>query len=631
MQDVQLMNRSYWPDGGFNSSYYLARFPDRERQLSMARVAVRNRIQFWHPWDMEQTHTPRKVSFPIKWGDRPNGDLEWPHSLARLPFMLDLGYAYARTGDVRFLKQWRRFFLDYLKAKNREEPFWCNPLDTAIRSIRVVQGFDFIAKTGSVDRSLEKLVTDDLNESLGFLTSRLGQSVGNWEFIICTSILLMSGYLNSSRCDQFGKLAWSRLLECLHKEVNSDDIEIEVAPMYQGVIILYLFDLMIGMIHWGWDEVASIGTSVAAMLAALNRIADPSGSIPTLNDSDRFEIEYLVNIWRCLGGHHVADSATPRPRIDLLKVTNLAIINSVWGCEGSQLILDAAPLPPSRRTWHSHQDCLQITLWLDGCPVLVDPGRFTYTEHFHAQLPVLGKAIYPQGRARFLYKFFPSETQDLVRRNWRQYFRSRSTHNVLYTIDESGLQHPVESRVVGPVLHVGGPGLEAIGSHVVDASRYRCDRIVVEILDMLILVFDRASSPEPVIWYGNYHFAENLVLTEMEDGGMARTRKGIEVAAFRIIHCAHTPPETHISYGHASTVYNRKYRTPILRFCSEQTQEWVVATAITRPGCAVDFEKFAVSGRDLHCHLQLDGRAIRLQIPRFNEWQGEIHLKSNSP
>ena len=39
---------------------------------------------------MEVTHEAREIGWPVPWENRPWGDLEWPHSLARFTHLLDL-------------------------------------------------------------------------------------------------------------------------------------------------------------------------------------------------------------------------------------------------------------------------------------------------------------------------------------------------------------------------------------------------------------------------------------------------------------------------------------------------------------------------------------------------------------
>ncbi len=55
-----------------------------------------------------------------------------------------------------------------------------------------------------------------------------------------------------------------------------------------------------------------------------------------------------------------------------------AIMRSGWGPDALHAVIDAGPLG-ALSCGHSHSDVLAIAVWAHGCPLLVDPGTFTYT------------------------------------------------------------------------------------------------------------------------------------------------------------------------------------------------------------------------------------------------------------
>lgn len=575
----------YWPVDGIDSNWYRARFPDPARQLEMAELALGDRFVFWQPWDMEKTHLPRRVKRPIRWGGRPLGDLEWPHSLARFPFMVDLAFAFARTGRREFLEQWTRLYADYRRAWNPADRFWGNPLDTAIRAIRLVQSWDLITRQPDPPARLREALPAHLRKLRLFLHERVDGTVGNWKFIICCSILLVGDYLEIPDEEEIRSATLGRFQECCAEEINADGVEVEFAPMYQGVIILYLLEAMMARATRGRPRVPPMEQAAGTLLGSLAKLCGPDGRVHGIGDSDRFDLGYLENIWRTLNGGGAGGDAPPTiPAVQMLPATNVLALNRLWGDQTSQLFFDAAPLPPPRRRWHSHHDCLQVILFLEGLPIWVDPGRFTYTEHFQATLPVIGKAIHPSGRLGFLYRFLGRTTRDLVRRNWRTRFQARAAHNVPHTRDDQGRERPLPEAHVQPLSLLEGKGFRGATAAARDEDGHEHSRTILEIDDRVLLLVDRVHSPQPSRWRGGFHFSEDVALEKRGDGFAVVDRQRGARLFQKMVAVGGPALEVREVEGHVSPEYNRKFPAPVLEFPFPPGREALVLTGVCRPG-----------------------------------------------
>jgi hypothetical protein len=94
-----------------------------------------------------------------------------------------------------------------------------------------------------------------------------------------------------------------------------------------------------------------------AMRRWLAAVALPGGALPLLNDA-----------WE---GPPVERSTSP--------FRDLADSGYVVLRHGEdQAVLDVGPVAPAHLPPHAHADVLSFVLWIDGAPVVVDPGTFAY-------------------------------------------------------------------------------------------------------------------------------------------------------------------------------------------------------------------------------------------------------------
>ncbi|PID81460.1 hypothetical protein CSA17_04135 [bacterium DOLJORAL78_65_58] len=585
----------YWPPAGIKSRIFQARFPDSATQLARARQARDGQIVFWQPWDMEMTHTPRRLKHPIAWGHQPLGDVEWPHSLARFPFMVDLAFGFARTGQPRYREQWERIFQDYRHDRAKGRPFWDHSLDTAIRSVRIVQSWDIMVRHSPREQALQQQVIADLEASQIFLLSRLGSSVGNWEFIICSSLLLVAAYLGADDHEPAPAAALARLAEIKESEINADGLEVEFAPMYQGVIILFLLEMMAGRHARGRPTPSLVLEILDLLMPGLKSLCRPDGRVPAIGDSDPMPFTYLENLWQTIADQDqqsaqqapqapqtLRENQPPSPPSTVhLKATNVLIMNRILGDNLSQLVFDAAGLPPARRRWHSHEDDLQVLLSMAGRPIWIDPGRFTYTQHFRHNLPGSTKTLYPQGRWGFLYRLTGARTRDLVRRDWRRHFQSRAVHNVMHCLDPAGRERPLTGGAIQPLRHTTANGLRVAATSFRDEDGYQHCRWILATRSQVLLL-DGVRSPDPARWAGHFLFPEDIDLEDRAGEFIIgdKERGPFLVQTFREVGAAGLGAG--IIRGWCSPQYNLKRRTTVLTLQSPPVREWVVVTVLSR-------------------------------------------------
>ena len=176
--------------------------------------------------------------------------------------------------------------------------------------------------------------------------------LGNHVIRNARALVLGGAAFGSSRVRDRGEELLARELP---EQVLPDGGHYERSPVYHLVVLRDLLEI----------DAAAPGVVPAEVLARMRRfgaaLARPDGDPALFND----------------GGLDLAprlDLPAPEEGLTVFPETGYA----VWRRDGLWLAFDCgAPSPPYLPA-HAHADALSFQLWLDGRPVVVDPGTFTY-------------------------------------------------------------------------------------------------------------------------------------------------------------------------------------------------------------------------------------------------------------
>lgn len=524
--------RRYWPNGDVHSAAFLARYPDLRRLTEEARHAANSEIIFWHPWHMEKTWVHEKLESPINWGKVRTGDEEWPHALARLSHLVDLAAGWKLTGERPILDCYWDHVTQFCRARRETKcHLWPNRLDSALRIFHFIKSFDLLNQTNDSTEQQRQLLFGQIQFEVDFLLGGLGSKVGNWELIICCALLTAAEYLHGMVDTQIWRdRASARLEKLLKTEIQPDGHWIEQAPMYHGECIIALADYVTilktnDLLVPDW-----LVKAMQTLLVTLEEITDPQGKIPQIGDSDAFKTVYIANLCEVL----LSDSARPRTVIERESILAQVFpsngwVVSKWNDSNSgrkyQLILDASGKPPKRRQWHSHADDLQVILTSSDGPILVDPGRFTYSTVLVPGTPRFRNAIRSSGLLRKLYCWLVPQNRELSGTDWRHYFTRTVSHNTVSCDwqDQSGYgrfenENPTV-RLVSAVSDESNSTFMMRGEIAPDlnaANGYRHMRTVIGVLPNLVAVIDNLSADVPHAWVASWHLNAHARITKID-------------------------------------------------------------------------------------------------------------------
>ncbi len=535
---------SFWPESSIHSAIFNARFPDKNKVIKMADMALKGKIQFWHPWHMELTHTAESIVPPKEWFVARNGDQEWIDSFVRFTHMLDLAAVFKMTGNDKYLDAFSNYIETFSVARATNHRHWKDQLNAALRVTNLIKALDLL-KHNEID---ETLLTSTLREILidcHFLYSSLGQRVGNWEVAITTALLTASIYLDEELCaENWQRDADARLIEILATDIHQDGIQLEEVPLYHGEVILFLLDYLTILNANQITPKQELVEITKRMLSAMEEIADPEGMIPPLGDSDRFPINYITNIGDTLLPDYVQNNgansgiSANQPSLTTFNDTGWAIVN--WRRDEVKrryLLFDCSGKPYKGMAWHSHADDLSFIYHTSEGPLITDPGRFTYAKIFPVYLPHSNTHLGDHWWKKTLGYITRPHLRELNSRNWREYFQSTLSHN---TVSCEGKNQPGYGNVREAGRYVRQTRAELkdgllilegeLDTKEYGKSRIKLDSIVSQEysyqhkrgiyghLPGILVIIDRLQSDSARDWVNSIHFSPKSQIKVIDDG-----------------------------------------------------------------------------------------------------------------
>jgi len=397
---------------------------ERERVLAAAERAAARELDLlgtgpfrlprpaeWH------TDVRTGTAWPAAWWrdieyaelDQPS-DVKVPWEISRLQWLLPCGQAYLLDRDERHARTARETLEEWI-AENPygESVNWASPMEAAIRILTFTWLFHALA--GSEAWRDERFRLRFLRAVYlhgDFVARNLERSDvnGNHLDADAAGIVFAGHFFGSGRAPaRWAKLGWSLLLAELPRQVTPDGVDFEMSTAYHRLVTeLFLLPALLRrrlglpVPHWYLERLEAMARFAAAY-------ARPDGSSPAWGDADDARAlplggqtladhRYLGATMAAAWGAEVPVSG-PRAEIAWLLGPSVAAalrdtappqsaLFRHGGCAvlrdgGDHVFVDCGPVGLAGRGGHGHNDITSIDATLDGVPLLLDPGTFTYT------------------------------------------------------------------------------------------------------------------------------------------------------------------------------------------------------------------------------------------------------------
>jgi uncharacterized heparinase superfamily protein len=422
---------------------------------------------------------------PIAWLHNPSRDVEWHILLHKFYYAVGLGLAFERSGDLRYVQRWVGLIDSWMRVAppgfiaadvtGRRVQNW-------IYSLHLFIGHAAHDTGAHITPAFHRRLLQSLHEQVEYLCANLAEK-RNHRTLELYAIFLAGVVLpEMQRAAHWREFALEQTVANLQSDLLADGVHCELSTDYHHLVLKNALNFRRLAALNGVAVPAAFDDKLQRGLEFSLHVHKPDGSVPSLSDGDtRGFLDLLQQGAELFGRADMLYVATqgaqgtpPRERVAHFDSSGYSIVRSGWGdgatpfTDAQYLVFDSGPLGEGN---HGHFDCLNFELAAFGRSLIVDPGRYTYSE-----------AVDPADGI-----------------NWRLHFRGTAAHNTVCVdgrqqtrylpkpIKDAASRHAsgsVRHKISGPAPDAGlverrhGASLDLLHgrarSHEYDAQHERC-------------------------------------------------------------------------------------------------------------------------------------------------------------
>ena len=375
----------------------------------------------------------------FSWTENPSRDKEWQIAWHKHYFLADLVHAAAVTGDDAYLRRFAallRSWLDEMgsgfialsdaqvEAKRLES--WITAL-TLLREARW---------RGIVDGDLLARWTKRMGEEALYVSRNLKRVRNHRTFQLSSVFAVGVLFPELEDAAHLRELGRALLTENLLTDFLPDGVHVEQSTHYHQLVC----ETAVAFVELSLGNGVPVAPELLERLHAALRFCAwaqwPDAGLPLINDSDAGDLRPVLARGAALFDDPVllhaatlgAAGAPPAEPSRDFPVSGYVVLTD--GARAQHVLYDCARLGEGS---HSHYDLFSFTYWAAGGPLIVDPGRFTY-----------------------------SSEPDADGIDWRHAFKSTAAHNTVQidgrdqTRYLSRTKHGPDVAVEGRTVVVGG-------------------------------------------------------------------------------------------------------------------------------------------------------------------------------
>ena len=328
---------------------------------------------------------------PLPWLDNPSDDVEWHILLHKFYYAVGLGMRFTETGDARYAHRWMALIDGWIAST----PPGFIAADVTGRRVQnwIYSYYHFVvtADRPVVDVAFHRRLLDSLSEQVDYLCDNLTPARNHRTLELYAIFLASVVFPELQRAAYWREFSLVRLEENIGTDLLPDGVQIELSTDYHQLVLKNYLNVR---------RLAALNAIPVSdeMDAALQRGLEfsmhahkPDGIVPSLSDGDARSFRDLLSIGAELFDRadfrYVAsagnEGSPPSRLLAHFPASGYTVVRDHWGTGGRRyadaqyLIFDCGPLGAGN---HGHFDCLNFELAAFGRSLVVDPGRYTYSE-----------------------------------------------------------------------------------------------------------------------------------------------------------------------------------------------------------------------------------------------------------
>jgi hypothetical protein len=612
-------------------SVFTAAFAELDDDALLAHYRGPRRVSFDAVIDAEETRPERidallhhRFGFngewhhlpePMDWLHNPSADVEWHILLHKFYYAPGLGQAWQRSGDVRYVQRWQQLLAGWMAST----PVGFIAADVTGRRVQnwiySLQACVFDGRTAPVDGSFLRRILESLHAQVEFLCANLTPKRNHRTLELMAIMLAGVALPELARARHWREFALAETVANLQADLLPDGVHCELSTDYHHLALRNWLQVRELAARNGLRVPAAMDTALQRGFEFSLHVHQPSGLVPSLSDGDVHSYRPLLLQAAALYGREDfrfvatggAAGREPVQRLAHFRQAGYHVLRSGWAAapqfdQAQHLVLDCGPLGEGN---HGHLDALSFELAAHGRALVVDPGRYTYSEAG----PV----------------------------NWRVHFRGTAAHNTV-CIDGRQQTRYEPKPVKGPSRHaagqvrhrIAGPApatqlLEAAASPRLDLLHGRAlsaevdaahERVIVFVDQRYWILSDTLRSPS------RHHYAMRLQLAPAAQGRCRLDGRRLHSPGLHIALAAAPGQTCVLEDAWVSTRYGHKDPAP--RLCTAAEGADVDFDAVLLPSDerapAIDVQRVAVAGA-AHA-LQIRGQGMGDEVHTWFHHRG---------
>lgn len=357
---------------------------------------------------------------PLPWLDNPSRDIEWHILLHKFYYAVGLGLAFERTADARYAQRWMRLIDGWIDVT---PPGFIAADVTGRRVQNWIYSYHlFVTHAANeahgaheaIDAAFHRRLLQSLHAQVEYLCANLTPKRNHRTLELYAIFLAGVVFPEMRRAAYWRAFALRETVANMASDLLPDGVHCELSTDYHHLVLKNYLNFRRLAVLNGIAVPPAMDEALQRALEFSLHVHKPDGVVPSLSDGDaRGFLDLLqqgADIFARDDMRYVAtrgaQGTPPAQRAAHFADSGYTVIRSDWGtgaqdfAQAQHLVFDCGPLGEGN---HGHFDALSFELAAFGRSLIVDPGRYTYSEAVDAADGV----------------------------NWRVHFRGTAAHNTV--------------------------------------------------------------------------------------------------------------------------------------------------------------------------------------------------------
>jgi Heparinase II/III-like protein/Heparinase II/III N-terminus len=302
-------------------------------------------------------------------------DDEWRIDWVKFGYGLDLAHAYAETGAARFRRAWERLTASWMRTV---PPHHDVAEVTARRVLNWIYAWQAFAP---IESELARALLDSIAGQVRHVRANLAPERNHRTLELYALLIVALAF--PALDPELLPFAVAELERNLAEDFRADGVHREASTHYHMIALRSFVGARENARRHGIRFSSAFDARLSRACDFALHCRRPDGTIPALSDADGGDYSHLLALagdvldrddLRWAGGR----GGRPPARLAAsFPDGGYFVQRSGWNAGDAFLVFDCGPLGDGG---HGHYDLLSIEVYARGRPLLLDPGRGTYSE-----------------------------------------------------------------------------------------------------------------------------------------------------------------------------------------------------------------------------------------------------------